>query len=56
MEAKVKWIEKWRVQDPEIGVVKYYSEGFGHEGKWMVENNRWDTGSRGVFFAYNISL
>lgn len=40
-------MEKWRgVQNPEIEIVDYYSEGFGQEGKWVMENNRWNIGSR----------
>lgn len=56
VEAKVKWMEKWReVQDPEKGVVDY-SEGSGHEWKWMVENNRCDIGSREEYFLLIISI
>ena len=54
MEAKLKRLEKCRgVQDTEIGIIDYYSEGFGHEGNWVVESNRWDIGGRERYlFAY----
>ena len=50
------WRQKlngWK--NEEIGAVDYYSEGFGHEGKWMVENNTWDAGSRVEYFLLIIS-
>lgn len=32
-------------------IIDYYSEEFGHERKWMVDNNSWDIGSRKIVFA-----
>lgn len=40
-------------------IIDYYSEEFGHERKWMVDNNSWDIGSRKIVFAvfcYNIYI